>query len=47
MCEYCGCQDIPAIGELTREHDAVVAHIAEVRACLRDDSIEGPPRRPG
>lgn len=41
MCEYCGCQDIAAIGELTREHDAVVAHIAEVRAFLRDNSIEG------
>ena len=25
MCEYCGCQEIAAIGELTREHDAVVA----------------------
>jgi hemerythrin-like domain-containing protein len=21
MCEYCGCQEIPAIAELTREHD--------------------------
>jgi hemerythrin-like domain-containing protein len=21
MCEYCGCQDIPAIAELTAEHD--------------------------
>ena len=41
MCEYCGCQDIAAIGELTREHDAVVAHIAEVRSFLRDNSIEG------
>lgn len=41
MCEYCGCQDIAAIGELTREHDAAVAHIAEVRAFLRDNSIEG------
>jgi len=41
MCEYCGCQDIAAIGELTREHDAVVARIAEVRAFLRDNDIEG------
>lgn len=31
MCEYCGCQEVAAIGELTREHDAVVAMIAEVR----------------
>ena len=41
MCEYCGCQQIASIGELTREHDAVVAEIAEVRAFLRDDDVEG------
>jgi hemerythrin-like domain-containing protein len=41
MCEYCGCQDIASIGELTREHDAVVAEIAEVRAFLRDHHPEG------
>lgn len=29
MCEYCGCQTIEAIAELTREHD-------EVRAVARD-----------
>jgi hypothetical protein len=27
MCEYCGCLEIAAIGQLTREHDAVVALI--------------------
>jgi hemerythrin-like domain-containing protein len=32
MCEYCGCQEVTAIGELTREHDQVVAMISEVRA---------------
>ncbi len=32
MCEYCGCQAVSAIGELTREHDDVVALIGEVRA---------------
>jgi len=32
MCEYCGCQAVPAIAELTREHDAVVALISQVRA---------------
>ncbi|EWS99630.1 hemerythrin HHE cation-binding protein [Intrasporangium oryzae NRRL B-24470] len=38
MCEYCGCQQIPVIGELTAEHDAVVALIALVRRDLaRDD----------
>ena len=25
MCEYCGCQEIAVIDELTREHDAVVS----------------------
>ncbi len=41
MCEYCGCQQIASIGELTREHDAVVAEIAEVRSFLRDHDVEG------
>lgn len=41
MCEYCGCQQIASIGELTREHDAVVAEIAEVRGFLRDQDVEG------
>jgi hemerythrin-like domain-containing protein len=31
MCEYCGCQAVTAIDELTREHDVVVGMIAEVR----------------
>lgn len=35
MCEYCGCQDVAAIGELTREHDAVVDLIGEARAAHR------------
>lgn len=41
MCEYCGCQDLVSIGELTREHDAVVAEIAGVRAFLRDHDVDG------
>ena len=41
MCEYCGCQDIAAIAELTREHDAVVAEIARVRVCVRDGDVDG------
>ena len=32
MCEYCGCQEIAAISELTREHDAVVNLIGQVRS---------------
>lgn len=32
MCEYCGCQAIAAIDELTREHDLVVNLISDVQA---------------
>ena len=32
MCEYCGCQSVTAIGELTREQDIVVNLIGDVRA---------------
>ena len=32
MCEYCGCQALVAIGELTREHDLVGSLMSEVRA---------------
>lgn len=32
MCEYCGCQALTAIADLTGEHDGVVALIGEVRA---------------
>lgn len=41
MCEYCGCQALPAIDELTREHDLVVSLISDVRAArTRDDVAE-------
>lgn len=39
MCEYCGCQSITAIRELTAEHDAVVDEIGEVTRRLRDGHI--------
>jgi hemerythrin-like domain-containing protein len=32
MCEYCGCQSVTAIDELTREHDMVVNMIGDVRS---------------
>jgi hemerythrin-like domain-containing protein len=32
MCEYCGCQSLATIDELTREHDLVVNMIGEARA---------------
>lgn len=31
MCEYCGCQSLTSIDELTREHDEVVQLISHVR----------------
>jgi hypothetical protein len=31
VCEYCGCQALTAIQDLTREHDEVVALISHVR----------------
>jgi len=36
MCEYCGCQAVTAIDELTREHELVVNLIGDVRAAHRD-----------
>jgi len=41
MCEYCGCQDVAAIGELTREHDLVVDLIGDARSAYRDDDVPG------
>ena len=44
MCEYCGCQEIPVIADLTREHDAVVALISTVQSSLAgqrpDDAVK-------
>ena len=40
MCEYCGCQQIAVIGELTREHEAVVALIGQIRSSLTDQRLE-------
>ena len=39
MCEYCGCQQIAVIDELTREHDAVVSAICDVRRALAAGSV--------
>jgi hemerythrin-like domain-containing protein len=36
MCEYCGCQSVTAIGDLTREHDLVVDLIGEARTAHHD-----------
>ncbi len=40
MCEYCGCQAIPAIATLTAEHDRIVNLIGEVRAALRANRLD-------
>jgi hemerythrin-like domain-containing protein len=34
VCEYCGCQQIATIAELTREHDAVVTLMGQIRIAL-------------
>jgi hemerythrin-like domain-containing protein len=34
MCEYCGCQALTAIDELTREHDLMVNLTGDVRAAV-------------
>jgi hemerythrin-like domain-containing protein len=40
MCEYCGCQQIAVIGELTREHDAVVALISQIKSYIAGQHLE-------
>ncbi len=34
MCEYCGCQQIATIDELTREHEALIAAMSNARRQL-------------
>jgi hemerythrin-like domain-containing protein len=36
MCEYCGCQSLTTVDELTREHELVVNLIGDVRGAHRD-----------
>ena len=40
MCEYCGCQQIAVLGELTREHEAVVGLISRIRSSLADQNLD-------
>jgi Hemerythrin HHE cation binding domain len=35
VCEYCGCQDIPAIAQLTEEHDRALGHVRDAEAAGR------------
>ena len=39
MCEYCGCQDVEAIKQLTDEHDQIVEMMGAVRAADRRDDL--------
>jgi len=39
MCEYCGCQTLWPIDELTREHDLVLSLICDVRAARRSADV--------
>jgi hypothetical protein len=39
MCEYCGCQALAPIDDLTREHDLVLDLIGRVRAAQADGDV--------
>jgi hemerythrin-like domain-containing protein len=39
VCEYCGCQSLASIDELTREHDEVVRLISHLRPARQDGDV--------
>jgi iron-sulfur cluster repair protein YtfE (RIC family) len=39
VCEYCGCQALATIDELTREHDLVAGLLSDVRAAAANADI--------
>ena len=39
MCEYCGCQALATIDELTREHDLVAGLLSDARTACADADI--------
>jgi hemerythrin-like domain-containing protein len=39
MCEYCGCQSLASIDELTREHDEVVRLISHLRTAHEEGQV--------
>lgn len=41
MCDYCGCQAVTVIEELTEEHDRVVALISDVRTAHESGDVAG------
>jgi len=40
VCDYCGCQDLDAIAELTAEHDVVVTLSGQVRRALLSGDLD-------
>ncbi|MFF2516522.1 hemerythrin domain-containing protein [Streptomyces sp. NPDC058086] len=40
MCEYCGCQSLASIDELTREHDEVARLISHLRPARQDGDVD-------
>jgi hemerythrin-like domain-containing protein len=40
MCDYCGCQDVPAIAVLNAEHDAIVNLTGEVHSALQAGRLD-------
>ena len=40
MCDYCGCQDLDAIAELTAEHDVVVTLSGQVRRAVQAGDLD-------
>ncbi|WP_406010377.1 hemerythrin domain-containing protein [Streptomyces sp. NBC_00637] len=40
MCEYCGCQSLTAIDELTREHEEVVRLISHLRPAHQEGGTD-------
>ena len=44
MCEYCGCQDIEVIGDLTREHNEAVSIIGQIQRALATGSQVAAPQ---
>lgn len=39
MCEYCGCQSVEAVAQLTAEHDAVVNMMGELRTAADQSDL--------
>ena len=39
MCEYCGCQALAPIAELTGEHDLVLSLVCEVRVAREEGNV--------